>query len=517
MASTSKTPSRESLKNEEEESIPSEERSLTDLKFKIKPFDRKRPIFDPEIMGVKKKRGGPLTPVRSNSSSNIQKGIGEKRSKLSLWSSSKKSNPNKETESEEDSSSSLNNTVKNTLKGVERYMGCLSTRIKKGLYGGPSGPWKKQTRHVIPTKIIKQDFETIQTPEAKEIIETMRRLTRPIRKGAGWMSLREAESAPLPKPGTLHGPPLSWTSTNVWNRQKVGITNMDQLRENASETPSTMSLPSSTSGGGGKVRAAKKTRERAPRAQPPTEEIESESCLESLASVPKLSFNPANFPRPVDCSTPQHKPKKVVSSGNLNISRELKYDKPAVKATSQPVKSRSSKIPTAPREYIDPQDHSKPLLFSCPKYKESSSSSVESQTFDSQTSFSFSQPKKLKKLGLGDSQNKSQKDGKVSVKGYYEQKKKFLGSEEKKVESKNVDVKDKPKDLSKEDPPKKEEKPALSAAAGGFGDFMAKQKEASKNKWVCDICMMSNDASLAKCPACEAPNSKMAPQKVNVI
>ena len=133
-------------------------------------------------MGVKKKRGGPLTPVRSNSSSNIQKGIGETRSKLSLWSSSKKSNPKKETESEEDSSSSLN-PVKNTLKGVERYMGCLSTRIKKGLYGGPSGPWKKQTRHVIPTKIVKQDFETIMTPEAKEIIETMRRLTRPIRKG----------------------------------------------------------------------------------------------------------------------------------------------------------------------------------------------------------------------------------------------------------------------------------------------------------------------------------------------
>merc|ERR1719223_1406499 len=155
-------------------------------------------------MGVKKKRGGPLTPVRSNSSSNIQKGIGETRSKLSLWSSSKKSNPKKETESEEDSSSSLN-PVKNTLKGVERYMGCLSTRIKKGLYGGPSGPWKKQTRHVIPTKIVKQDFETIMTPEAKEIIETMRRLTRPIRKGAGWMSLREAESAPLPKPGSLHG------------------------------------------------------------------------------------------------------------------------------------------------------------------------------------------------------------------------------------------------------------------------------------------------------------------------
>ena len=134
-------------------------------------------------MGVKKKRGGPLTPVRSNSSSNIQKGIGETRSKLGLWSSSKKSNPKKETESEEDSSSSLNNTVKNTLKGVERYMGCLSTRIKKGLYGGPSGPWKKQTRHVIPTKIVKQDFETIMTPEAKEIIETMRRLTRPVRKG----------------------------------------------------------------------------------------------------------------------------------------------------------------------------------------------------------------------------------------------------------------------------------------------------------------------------------------------
>ena len=41
MASTSKTPSIESLKNEEEEEIPSEERSLTDLKFQIKPFNKK--------------------------------------------------------------------------------------------------------------------------------------------------------------------------------------------------------------------------------------------------------------------------------------------------------------------------------------------------------------------------------------------------------------------------------------------------------------------------------------------
>lgn len=41
MASTSKTPSTESLKNDEEEEIPSEERSLTDLKFKIKPFNKK--------------------------------------------------------------------------------------------------------------------------------------------------------------------------------------------------------------------------------------------------------------------------------------------------------------------------------------------------------------------------------------------------------------------------------------------------------------------------------------------
>jgi hypothetical protein len=41
MASTSKTPSTESLKNDEEEDIPSEERSLTDLKFKIKPFNKK--------------------------------------------------------------------------------------------------------------------------------------------------------------------------------------------------------------------------------------------------------------------------------------------------------------------------------------------------------------------------------------------------------------------------------------------------------------------------------------------
>ena len=97
---------------------------------------------------------------------------------------------------------------------------------------------------------------------------------------------------------------------------------------------------------------------------------------------------------------------------------------PIKNAYPRPIQSRLSKIPTAPREYLDPQEHSKPLLFSCPKYKESSSSSAESQTFDSQTSFSFSQPKKLNRLGLGDSQKKSQKDGKVSVKGYYEQKKK---------------------------------------------------------------------------------------------
>ena len=41
MASTSKTPSKESLRNDEEEEIPSEEKSLTDLKFKIKPFNKK--------------------------------------------------------------------------------------------------------------------------------------------------------------------------------------------------------------------------------------------------------------------------------------------------------------------------------------------------------------------------------------------------------------------------------------------------------------------------------------------
>lgn len=158
---------------------------------------------------------------------------------------------------------------------------------------------------------------------------------------------------------------------------------------------------------------------------------------------------------------------------------------PIKNANPRPIQSRNSKIPTAPREYIDPQDNSKPLLFSCPKYKESSSSSAESQTFDSQTSFSFSQPKKLNRLGLGDSQKKSQKDGKVSVKGYYEQKKKvrnyskftycvnssdkfkcllfffkFLGSEEKKVEAKKEDVNEKPKSVPKKDPSKEETKPA---------------------------------------------------------
>ena len=41
MATPSRDPSRESLKKDEEDSVPSEERSLTDLKFKIKPFERK--------------------------------------------------------------------------------------------------------------------------------------------------------------------------------------------------------------------------------------------------------------------------------------------------------------------------------------------------------------------------------------------------------------------------------------------------------------------------------------------
>ena len=89
----------------------------------------------------------------------------------------------------------------------------------------------------------------------------------------------------------------------------------------------------------------------------------------------------------------------------------------------RPFQSRSSKIPTAPKEYIDPQDNNQPVLFSCPKYKESSSSSTESQTFDSQTSFSFSQPKKLNRLALGESK-KSKDSGKHNVKAYYEQKKK---------------------------------------------------------------------------------------------
>ena len=70
---------------------------------------------------------------------------------------------------------------------------------------------------------------------------------------------------------------------------------MDQLREKAAETPSTMSLPSSSSGGGGKVRAAKMSRQREPRAQPPSETIESESY--SLDSVPKLTVDPSRFPK----------------------------------------------------------------------------------------------------------------------------------------------------------------------------------------------------------------------------
>ena len=135
-------------------------------------------------MGIKKKRTGPLTPIRSSSNSNIQKGLGEGTSKSFLWStSSSKKDVNKEADSKEEEGSSEKSPKRNILKGVERYMGCLSTRIKKGLYGGPSGPWKKQSRHVIPTKIVKEEFETMQTPEAREIMDTLRRLTRPIRKG----------------------------------------------------------------------------------------------------------------------------------------------------------------------------------------------------------------------------------------------------------------------------------------------------------------------------------------------
>ena len=48
-------------------------------------------------------------------------------------------------------------------------------------------------------------------------------------------------------------------------------------------------------------------------------------------------------------------------------------------------------------------------------------------------------------------------------------------------------------------------KPAV-ATTSGFGDLLAKQKASAATKWVCDICMVSNDISALKCVACEAPN-----------
>ena len=86
---------------------------------------------------------------------------------------------------------------------------------------------------------------------------------------------------------------------------------------------------------------------------------------------------------------------------------------------------------------------------------------------------------------------------------------KFLGSEEKKVETRKEDVKEITKSLPKEDQPKKENKPAevnfcfifvwyrnfktVEPTAGGFGDFMAKTKKATSG------------------------NPNMAPPKVNFI
>jgi hypothetical protein len=41
---------------------------------------------------------------------------------------------------------------------------------------------------------------------------------------------------------------------------------------------------------------------------------------------------------------------------------------------------------------------------------------------------------------------------------------------------------------------------------GGFGDFMAKQKETKKSTWDCSVCCVSNKIEDAKCCACETPN-----------
>ena len=46
------------------------------------------------------------------------------------------------------------------------------------------------------------------------------------------MSLREAEKRPIPKPGEAGGPPVGWRTPSKWNRERVGITNKEQLRYN---------------------------------------------------------------------------------------------------------------------------------------------------------------------------------------------------------------------------------------------------------------------------------------------
>lgn len=474
---------------EEETSSTTARMSSTSLNVLVKPFQRKRPMFNPEIFGTKKKRNRPLTPLKSSSSGNIQ-------NSSSLWSSPAfKSESQKETGSTKPTS-----PTKESVKGVDRYMGSLSSRVKRGLYGGANGPWRRN-RNIIPTKVIKEESITLMTPQAREIFATLDRLTRPVYKNNGWMSMREAEKKPFPKAGEPYGPPIGWRTPTTWNKEKVGITNMDKLVASSRESTSSTSLQSSASGGGGKVRASKMSRQHQSRAQVPSEIIESKSCLEGLDNVPKLSFVPSisEFPGPQLCSTPQHKPSKTKLKAETAV-KELDFG--VSKSQPAPWQSKSSRIPPAPVEYR----HSQPdglILFSKPNYKEGSSN--ESVTSDSQSSFTFSQPKKLGGMKLGPAGDKKKAKARgdvvVSVKGYYEHKKKF-------------DVEPATKERKKKETPKKEK--SVTPPVVGFTDFLAKQKSTSAGKWSCDICMVSNTPELTKCSACESPKPGLKPKVAEV-
>jgi len=127
----------------------------------------------------------------------------------------------------------------------------------------------------------------------------------------GWMSLRDAEKKPIPKPGEPGGPPVGWRTPSKWNRERVGITNMDQLRLHKSQmearsnenvslaSQKSTSMPvqhlarrkSNDGSGGGKMQT-KMTRMHESRHVIPTE-IEPASY--NLDTVPKLNSTPIDL------------------------------------------------------------------------------------------------------------------------------------------------------------------------------------------------------------------------------